>query len=563
MTGFRVSPRGLVRPGRACGPDLMTFGKVMGGGFPAAAFGGRADVMAHLAPAGPVYQAGTLSGNPVATAAGLATLRLRDDDVYAHVDKAAAELGGAGVSDALTAAGVAAPAAARRQHVLGLLQPGRRRAVTDYDGAPRQDVFRFAAFFHAMLDRGRLPAAVGVRVVVPVRRARRRGARPGRRRAARRRPRGRRGHARGAPDDARRTVVHLLRHGEVHNPTGVLYGRLPGYHLSELGRAMAERVADAPHGRGHRRTSCPRRWSGRRRRREPGRRGARPARSRTDERLIEAGNVFEGKTFGVGDGSLRQPAALGATCATRSGRPGASPTTRSPRGCSPPSPPRATPPAATRRSASATSCRSGPPGRRDGRRLWHDPRRRQCALASLTSFTYDGDELVVGRPTPSRRATCCPRRSPRARSSSPEPDEQHWHGPGTATGRGGSALLLALVIAAVLPGCSGGGGRRRRRAGLHRRRRHRHRSWRRPTADDAGPVLRAPRSTARRFDVARPPRRRSSWSTSGARGARRASPRRPPCRRSGPRPAPEACSSSASTSATTGTPRRRTSGGSA
>ena len=59
----------------------MTFGKVMGGGFPAAAFGGRADVMAHLAPAGPVYQAGTLSGNPVATAAGLATLRHCTPDV--------------------------------------------------------------------------------------------------------------------------------------------------------------------------------------------------------------------------------------------------------------------------------------------------------------------------------------------------------------------------------------------------------------------------------------------------------------------------------------------------
>ena len=66
----------------------MTFGKVMGGGLPAAAFGGRADVMPHLAPVGPVYQAGTLSGNPVATAAGLATLRLATADVYAHVDAA-------------------------------------------------------------------------------------------------------------------------------------------------------------------------------------------------------------------------------------------------------------------------------------------------------------------------------------------------------------------------------------------------------------------------------------------------------------------------------------------
>src|SRR4051812_14009006 len=72
MTGFRASREGMYGIDGVA-PDLMTFGKVMGGGFPASAFGGRADVMGHLAPAGPVYQAGTLSGNPVATAAGLAT----------------------------------------------------------------------------------------------------------------------------------------------------------------------------------------------------------------------------------------------------------------------------------------------------------------------------------------------------------------------------------------------------------------------------------------------------------------------------------------------------------
>lgn len=91
MTGFRVSRAGWygidgVRP------DLMTFGKVMGGGFPAAAFGGRADVMGHLAPAGPVYQAGTLSGNPVATAAGLAQLRLCTDEMYSTLDRVSAEV---------------------------------------------------------------------------------------------------------------------------------------------------------------------------------------------------------------------------------------------------------------------------------------------------------------------------------------------------------------------------------------------------------------------------------------------------------------------------------------
>jgi glutamate-1-semialdehyde 2,1-aminomutase len=86
MTGFRTSRAGWfgidgVRP------DLMTFGKVMGGGFPAAAFGGRADVMAHLAPVGPVYQAGTLSGNPLATAAGLSVLRRLTPEVYEQLER--------------------------------------------------------------------------------------------------------------------------------------------------------------------------------------------------------------------------------------------------------------------------------------------------------------------------------------------------------------------------------------------------------------------------------------------------------------------------------------------
>ncbi len=92
MTGFRVSRQGqwgLDGALEGWRPDLVTFGKVMGGGFPAAAFGGRADVMGMLSPDGPVYQAGTLSGNPVATTAGLATLRLATDEVYAHVDAAA------------------------------------------------------------------------------------------------------------------------------------------------------------------------------------------------------------------------------------------------------------------------------------------------------------------------------------------------------------------------------------------------------------------------------------------------------------------------------------------
>ncbi|WP_089226342.1 glutamate-1-semialdehyde 2,1-aminomutase [Actinacidiphila glaucinigra] len=149
MTGFRVSKAGWygidgVRP------DLMTFGKVMGGGFPAAAFGGRADVMAHLAPAGPVYQAGTLSGNPVATAAGLAQLRLLDDAVYETVDSVAAEVSGL-VSAALAKEGVAhrLQTAGNMFSVFFTEEP-----VTDYDEARKQEAFRFTAFFHAMLAQG-------------------------------------------------------------------------------------------------------------------------------------------------------------------------------------------------------------------------------------------------------------------------------------------------------------------------------------------------------------------------------------------------------------------------
>src|SRR3546814_9990390 len=92
MTGFRASRQGqwgLDGAHEGWRPDLITFGKVMGGGFPAAAFGGRADVMSRLSPEGPVYQAGTLSGNPIATTAGLATLRLATAEVYAPIRTAA------------------------------------------------------------------------------------------------------------------------------------------------------------------------------------------------------------------------------------------------------------------------------------------------------------------------------------------------------------------------------------------------------------------------------------------------------------------------------------------
>ncbi|MGP4003805.1 glutamate-1-semialdehyde 2,1-aminomutase [Streptomyces sp. 8N706] len=149
MTGFRVSKSGWYGID-GVEPDLMTFGKVMGGGFPAAAFGGRGDVMAHLAPFGPVYQAGTLSGNPVATAAGLAQLRLLDDAAYERVDAVSAEVR-ALVTDALTKEGVT-----HRLQTAGNMFSVffTDDEVTDYDTAKAQQAYRFSPFFHAMLAQG-------------------------------------------------------------------------------------------------------------------------------------------------------------------------------------------------------------------------------------------------------------------------------------------------------------------------------------------------------------------------------------------------------------------------
>jgi glutamate-1-semialdehyde 2,1-aminomutase len=153
MTGFRVSRAGhwgLEGGPEGWAPDLFTFGKVMGGGLPAAAFGGRADVMSRLAPQGPVYQAGTLSGNPLAVAAGRATLEHCTDEVYAHLDATSASLQ-ALATDALTAAGVA-----HRINTAGSLFSifFCDHEVSDYAAASRQDVSRYRAFFHEMLARG-------------------------------------------------------------------------------------------------------------------------------------------------------------------------------------------------------------------------------------------------------------------------------------------------------------------------------------------------------------------------------------------------------------------------
>jgi glutamate-1-semialdehyde 2,1-aminomutase len=151
MTGFRVSRSGWygIEPVEA---DLFTFGKVMGGGLPAAAFGGRADVMEQLAPAGPVYQAGTLSGNPVAVAAGLTTLRLCTEDVYARCDEVAAVLRGA-TSAALFAAGVKHRVQQAGSMFSVFFVPDERQ-VRDYDDARSQDTARHTAFFHSMLASG-------------------------------------------------------------------------------------------------------------------------------------------------------------------------------------------------------------------------------------------------------------------------------------------------------------------------------------------------------------------------------------------------------------------------
>lgn len=188
------------------------------------------------------------------------------------------------------------------------------------------------------------------------------------------------------------TTVHMLRHGEVHNPAGVLYGRLPGYHLSELGQTMAARIAEHLTGEDivHLASSPL----------ERARETAAPAAEAfglpvtTDERLIEAGNVFEGNTFGVGDGSLKRPAHwvhLRNPLRPSWGEPYVE--------------------IAARMMAAITAARDAARGHEalcvshqlpiwtarsvaTGRRLWHDPRKRQCALASLTSFTYREDDLV-------------------------------------------------------------------------------------------------------------------------------------------------------------------------
>ena len=149
MTGFRLAPGG------ACGlyglrPDLVTFGKVIGGGLPVGAFGGRADVMDRVAPAGPIYQAGTLSGNPMAMAAGLATLRLLTPDAYARLEATSARL-----AEGLAQLAAEAKVPVQVNRVGSMVTVFfAERPVFDADSARAASKARYAAFFHALLEGG-------------------------------------------------------------------------------------------------------------------------------------------------------------------------------------------------------------------------------------------------------------------------------------------------------------------------------------------------------------------------------------------------------------------------
>jgi glutamate-1-semialdehyde 2,1-aminomutase len=149
ISGFRVAPGGA-QEREDVTPDLSILGKVIGGGLPAAAYAGSRELMERVAPAGDVYQAGTLSGNPLATAAGLATLQLLDSAAYERLDLVAATLA-SGLREAAADAGVPVQVS----HTTGLLTVFfSEEPVHDYDDAKACDTERYAAFCRAMLDRG-------------------------------------------------------------------------------------------------------------------------------------------------------------------------------------------------------------------------------------------------------------------------------------------------------------------------------------------------------------------------------------------------------------------------
>jgi glutamate-1-semialdehyde 2,1-aminomutase len=162
ITGFRVGAAGM-QGHTNIAPDVSIFGKVVGGGMPLAAVGGAAAVMDALAPIGPVYQAGTLSGNPLATAAGLAALAQLDDDAYARLERTATELAD-GLTRALTKAGH--PVQVTRVHTLvGVFFSDR--PVRNYDDAKSADHERYARFFHGLLDGGVYFAPSGYETLFP------------------------------------------------------------------------------------------------------------------------------------------------------------------------------------------------------------------------------------------------------------------------------------------------------------------------------------------------------------------------------------------------------------
>ena len=162
ITGFRVA-RGGAQELFGVRPDLSTFGKVIGGGLPVGAYGGRADVMSCVAPLGPVYQAGTLSGNPLATAAGLAALDLLDDAAYRQLRDTAQRLGD-GLAKAFAGAGldVCVPVESTLVGLYFGAQP-----ATDYVSARRTNEAEYARVFHELLDRGVAIAPGAYEVLFP------------------------------------------------------------------------------------------------------------------------------------------------------------------------------------------------------------------------------------------------------------------------------------------------------------------------------------------------------------------------------------------------------------
>jgi glutamate-1-semialdehyde 2,1-aminomutase len=150
MTGFRVAYGGA-QSLWGLTPDITTLGKIVGGGLPVGAYGGRADIMRHVLPAGKVFQAGTLSGNPLATAAGIATLRiLRDQPPYAALERQSAKLE-AGLASIVERAGIAHSVARVGSMLTLFFGP---EPVKDWRSAAKSDVARYGQFFWSMIEQG-------------------------------------------------------------------------------------------------------------------------------------------------------------------------------------------------------------------------------------------------------------------------------------------------------------------------------------------------------------------------------------------------------------------------